>query len=94
MEGAVCLRVPATVAVLVPTHYLDRNQPARTTWTKKGAQLVRSQQYKDAEVAAKAGEHYIAVKPESDEYFLFPEDVGPFCHSWGSGKKKIVPTWW
>ena len=68
--------------LLVPTHYWHRDEPARTTWTEKGAQLVKSRQYKEGEIAAKPGEHYIALRPTSDEYYLFPEDVGAFRHSW------------
>ena len=55
---------------------------------KRGAELVKSQQYKDGKVAAKPGEHYIAVKPDAQEYFLFPEDVGPFRHSWALVRKE------
>ena len=73
--------------LLVPTHYLNRNQPARTEWTKLGEQLVRSKQYKDGEIAAKPGEHYIAVRPGTEEYFVFPQDAGPFCHSWALVRK-------
>ena len=68
--------------LLVPTHYLNRNEPARTTWTEKGAKLIKSQQYKDGEVAAKPGEHFRALKPKTDKYFTFPDDAGPFSHSW------------
>ena len=73
---------------LIPKHYSDRNQPARTKWTKQGEQLVKSHQYKAGKVTAKPGEHYEAVEPESDdEYFLFPQDAGAFCHSWALVRK-------
>eukprot|EP00959_Pyramimonas_sp_CCMP1952_P135736 2839632-Pyramimonas_sp.AAC.1 len=52
--------------LLVPTHYLNRNLAPRTARTKEDQQLIRSKQYKDGEVAAEPGEHYIAVTPEAD----------------------------
>ena len=34
------------------------------------------------------GEHCISVMPDTDEYFVFPEDAGPFCHSWALARKE------
>eukprot|EP00959_Pyramimonas_sp_CCMP1952_P040188 840144-Pyramimonas_sp.AAC.1 len=48
---------------------------------------MRGKQYKDGEVAAKPGEHYIVVTPDTDEYFVFPHDAGVFCHSWVFGQE-------
>ena len=74
--------------LLVPTHYQDRNLSPRTKWTKKGAELVKSQPYKDGAVAARPGEHYVAVKSSTDDYHLFPEDAGSFAHAWASVRKR------
>ena len=50
--------------------------------------MVRSQQYKNGKVTAKPGEHFVAVNPDSDdEYFLIPQDAGPFCYSWAPFRK-------
>ena len=74
--------------LLVPTHYLNRKQPARTEWTQQGKQLVRSQQYWDGDIAAKPGEHYVAVAANSDDkYFLLPHDAGNFRHAWALVRK-------
>ena len=73
--------------LLTATHYLNLGEPVRTAWTSKGEDLIRSQNYKNGEVAAKPGEHYIAVTPDTDKSFLFPEDVGPFRHSWALVRK-------
>ena len=44
---------------------------------------MHSQKFKDGEVAAKPGEHYIAVEPAGDDgYFMFPAETGDFCHAW------------
>ena len=67
--------------LLLPTQYSYHNRPARTKWTKQGLDLIKTQSYKDGMVAAKAGEHYVAEGSDTNEYFLFPEDVGYFRHS-------------
>ena len=40
-------------SLLTPTHYLNLGEPVRAAWTTKGVELIRSQKYKDGEVAAK-----------------------------------------
>ena len=47
-----------TEPLLVPSYYRNRNVPARTEWTKEGAALIRTQDYKDGKVVAKPGVHY------------------------------------
>ena len=47
--------------LLTPTHYLNFGEPVRTAWTTKGVELIRSQKYKDGEVAAKPGEYHVAA---------------------------------
>ena len=73
--------------LLAPTHYSNRNQTLRTTWTEQGKRLIKSQKYRDGDIAAKPGEHYTAVEPESNEYILFPENTGNFRHSWALVRK-------
>ena len=68
--------------LLVPTYYSFRNEPARTKWTQSGLELSKSRKYREGEAAAKPGEHFIAVEPDGDKYFLFPMETGTFRHSW------------
>ena len=68
--------------LLVSKHYLNRNEPARTTWTEAGKQLVKTQKSKDRDVATKPGEYVMALKSETDDYFMCPGATGHFCHSW------------
>ena len=50
--------------------------------------MVRGKQYKDGDIAAQPGEHYVAVAVDSDdEYFLLPHDAGHFRHAWALVRK-------
>ena len=74
--------------LLVPTHYTNRSEAPRTTWTQKGAQLLKSQAYKDGEIAAKPGEHFVALPAKHNDYHTFPAAAGAFAHSWALVRKR------
>ena len=77
------LPLPICVTILlIPSDYTDRELEVRTTCTKQGEALIRSQLYKKGKAVAKPGEHYITQEPTSNEYYLFPESTGPFRHLW------------
>ena len=74
--------------LLVPTHYTNRSEAPRTTWTQQGAQLLKSQAYKDGEIAAKPGEHFVALPAKHNDYHTFPAAAGAFAHSWALVRKR------
>ena len=43
--------------LLVPAEYRKFKHPARTTWTQKGTDLTKTEEYKQGRVAARLGEH-------------------------------------
>ena len=40
---------------------------------QEGANLIRTQQYKDGKIAAKPGIHFTAIEDTGNDYYLFPE---------------------
>ena len=68
--------------LLIPTYYFNREEPARARWTKSDAELIKTRKSKEGDVATKPREHFRAVEPDKDTYFLFPMDTWTFCRSW------------
>ena len=63
-------------ALLAPSHYVNMGVSCRTQWTALGEELRHSSEYKQGNLAAKPGVHYVAVAPQESEYHLFPEHPG------------------
>ena len=79
-------------ALLTPTYYENQGLAPRTQWTEAGGELIRSKDYKDGNIVAKPGIHYIAVPAKQQEYVLFPEQphsiFETFRHAWVLVRKK------
>ena len=60
---------------------------------QEGANLIRTQQYKDGKIAAKPGIHFTAIEDTGNDYYLFPEHpeelYSVLRHSWVLVRKKI-----
>ena len=84
------LRYWTVEPLLIPTHYENKGVPSRSQWTAQGLKLRQSSEYKAGNIAARAGQHYVAIDPGLfGDYHLFPEEpadvYSEFRHSWVLG---------